>query len=96
MEIIVSDEADNDLMLIFSYIHQQSPQAAESIAGEVDRCFQNMSSFPFSGSARPDLGRDIRSVLVPPYVIFYAVRSNHITILRVLHGSRNIEAEFRR
>jgi toxin ParE1/3/4 len=96
MEIIVSDEADNDLMLIFSYLNQQSPQASESIAREVDRCFQNISSFPYSGSARPDLGHDIKNVLVPPYVIFYAVRSNHITILRVLHGSRNIQAEFRR
>jgi toxin ParE1/3/4 len=96
VKVIVSAAADNDLMLIFSYLHQQSPQVAESIAGEVDRCFQNMSSFPLSGSSRPELGQDIRSVLVRPYVIFYAVRSDHITVLRVLHGSRNIEAEFRR
>jgi toxin ParE1/3/4 len=95
MEIIVSDEADNDLMLIFSYLHQQSPQAAETIASEVDRCFQNMSSFPFSGSPRPDLGHGIRSALAPPYVVFYAVRSDHIIVLRVLHGSRNIRVEFR-
>jgi toxin ParE1/3/4 len=96
MRIIVSAAADNDLMSICSYLHQQSPQAAESIAGAVDRCFQNMSSFPFSGSSRPELGQDVRSVLVLPYVIFYAVRSDQITVLRVLHGSRNIEAEFRR
>ena len=50
MKIIVSDEADNDLLLIFSYLHQQSPQAAELIAGEIDQCFQNLSSFPYSVS----------------------------------------------
>jgi toxin ParE1/3/4 len=83
-------------MLIFSYLHQQSPQAAEAIATEIDRCFQNMSSFPFSGPSRPELGQGVRSVFVLPYLIFYAVRSDHIAVLRVLHGSRNIEAEFRR
>jgi plasmid stabilization system protein ParE len=55
MRVIVSDEADSDLLTIFSYLHQQSPQAAELIAGEIDRCFQNMSSFPLRLAARPDL-----------------------------------------
>jgi plasmid stabilization system protein ParE len=36
------------------------------------------------------------SIVVSPYLIFHAIRTDHITILRVLHGSRNIEAEFRR
>jgi toxin ParE1/3/4 len=94
MKIIVSDEADNDLLLIFSYLSQNSSQAAELFASEIDRCLANVSAFPFSGSPRPRLGSDIRGIVVPPYLILYAVRSDHITILRVLHGSRNIEAEF--
>ncbi|MEA2837989.1 MAG: hypothetical protein QOD89_2539 [Bradyrhizobium sp.] len=32
MKIIVSDEADNDLLLIFSYLSQNSFQAAELFA----------------------------------------------------------------
>ena len=32
--------------------------------------------------------------MVAPYLVFYAARRDHITILRVLHGSRDIEAEF--
>lgn len=35
-------------------------------------------------------------MIVQPYLIIYAVRPDHVTILRVLHGSRDIEAEFRR
>jgi toxin ParE1/3/4 len=97
MKIIVSDEADNDLLLIFSYLSQNSSQAAaELFASEIDRCLANVSAFPFSGSPRPRLGPDIRGVVVLPYLILYAVRSDHITILRVLHGSRNIDAEFHR
>jgi toxin ParE1/3/4 len=94
MKIIVTDEADNDLLLILSYLRQNSSHAAEAFTFEVNRCFANVSAFPFSGSPRPRLGPDIRSVVVSSWLILYAVRSDHVTILRVLHGSRNIEAEF--
>jgi toxin ParE1/3/4 len=96
MKIIVSDEADDDLMQIFSYLNQQSPQATQSILDAIDRCFVNLTSFPLRGSPRPDLGRDVRSAIVSPYLVLYAARRDHVTILRVLHGSRDIEAEFRR
>jgi toxin ParE1/3/4 len=96
MKVIVSDEADNDLMQIFSYMSEQSSQSTQSILDEIDRCFVNLASFPLRGSPRPTLGRDVRSVIVPPYLILYAARRDHVTILRVLHGSRDIEAEFRR
>jgi toxin ParE1/3/4 len=96
MKIIVSDKADNDLMQISSYMSQQSLQATQSILDEINRCFVNLTSFPLRGSPRPDLGRDVRSTIVSPYLILYAVRRDHVTVLRVLHGSRDIEAEFRR
>ncbi len=96
MRIIVSDEADNDLVQIFSYLNQRSSQATQSILDDIDRCFVNLTSFPLRGSPRPDLGRDVRSAIVSPYLILYAARRDHVIILRVLHGSRDIEAEFRR
>jgi len=95
MKIIVSDEADNDLMQIFSYLSQQSPQATQSILDAINRCFVNLKSFPLQGAPCPDLGQDVRSAIVSP-LILYAARLDHVTILRVLHGSRDIEAEFRR
>jgi plasmid stabilization system protein ParE len=94
MKIIVSDEADNDLLQISSYLSERSSQAAQSILDDIHRCFVNLTSFSLRGSPRPDLGRDVRSVLVSPYLILYAPRRDHVTIL--LHGSRDIEAEFRR
>ena len=96
MKIIVSDEADNDLLQISSYLSERSAQATQSVLDEISRCFVSLTSFPRRGSPRPDLGRDVRSVIVSPYLVFYAARQDHVTILRVLHGSRDIEAEFRR
>ena len=94
MKVIVTDQADDDLMQIFSYLSAQSSQAAQSIAAGINRSFENLSSFPLSGSPRARLGQDVRSIVVSPYLILYAVRRDHVTILRVLHGSRDIEAEF--
>jgi toxin ParE1/3/4 len=96
MKVIVTDQADDDLMQIFSYLSAHSSQVAQSIAAEINRSFENLSSFPLSGSPRTRLGQDVRSIVVSPYLILYAVRRDHVTILRVLHGSRDIEAEFRR
>ncbi|MET0675651.1 MAG: type II toxin-antitoxin system RelE/ParE family toxin [Bradyrhizobium sp.] len=96
MEIIVSDEADNDLMQIASYLNLEAPQATLSTLEAINRCFLNLKSLSLRGSPRPDLGEDVRSVIAQRYLIFYVVRPDHVTILRVLHGSRDIEAEFRR
>jgi toxin ParE1/3/4 len=96
MKIIVSDEADNDLLQITSYLSERTVQGTQSVLDSINRCFVSLTSFPRRGSPRPDLGLDVRSVIVPPYVVFYTVRPDHVTILRVLHGSRDIEAEFRR
>jgi toxin ParE1/3/4 len=96
MKVVVSDAADRDLLQIHSYIAERNPRAAEALLSEVDKKFQSLSQFPFIGRGRPSLGTDIRSVVVGSYVIFYTVGPGAITIVRVLHGRRDIDAEFRR
>jgi toxin ParE1/3/4 len=94
MKVIVSDRAEDDLFALFAYLQEQSPAAAEAIAAEIDRRFQTIGRFPLSGSSRDRLGPDIRVMLASPYAIFYAVRRDHVTILRILHGSRDVNEEF--
>jgi toxin ParE1/3/4 len=96
MKIIVSDEADKDLLQISSYLSERSVQGTQSVLDNINRCFESLTSFPRRGTPRPNLGLDVRSVIVSPYLVSYAVRRDHVTILRVLHGSRDIDAEFRR
>ena len=96
MKIFVADEADADLLQIFRYLSERNPAAAESIAREIDRKFDNLSHFPFIGRSRATLGPGVRSVVASPYVIFYTVERDRIIIVRVLHGRRDIDAEFQR
>jgi toxin ParE1/3/4 len=96
MKIHVSDQADADLLDIYRYLSERSPAAAEALFFEIDRTFKNLSDFPFIGRERSTLAEGLRSIGAYPYVIFYTAEPDRIVIMRVLHGRRDIDAEFRR
>jgi toxin ParE1/3/4 len=96
MKVFVSDQADADLLQIYRYLADRSPGGAESVAREIDRKFENLSHFPFIGRDRSTLHEGMRSVVAYPYVIFYRVEVERIYVARVLHGRRDIDAEFQR
>lgn len=45
---------------------------------------------PRAGRLRQDLGPDIRSFPVLPYVVFYRIKRGRIDVVRILHGHRDI------
>jgi toxin ParE1/3/4 len=96
MRLVVSRDADDDLQQIACYLVERNPLAAASIFDDINRKFVNLTHFPFIGRDRSSLRPGIRSIVADPYVIFYRVDSERITILRILHGRRDIDAEFRR
>jgi toxin ParE1/3/4 len=96
VKVIVSEQADADLLQIYRHLSSQSPAGAASIAREIARKFQNLSDFPFIGRERSSLAQGLRSIVVYPYVVFYMVDRDAIVIVRVLHGHRDIDSEFQR
>ncbi len=46
------------------------------------------------GRARDELARGVRSFPFGRYVVFYMPLDNGIDVVRVLHGSRDIDEEF--
>jgi toxin ParE1/3/4 len=96
MKIFVSDRADADILQIYEFLTERNPAAAESLAHEIDRKFQNLSRFPFIGRERSSLARGVRSIVAGMYVIFYMVESDRVIIARVIDSRRDIDAEFQR
>lgn len=47
---------------------------------------------PLSGSRRSELADDLRVTFCERYAIYYLPRRDEIIIVRVLHGSRDVEA----
>ena len=50
---------------------------------------------PLGWEARDELAPGMRRALRPPYAVYYRVGTETIEIIRVLHGSRDLEAVFR-
>lgn len=50
---------------------------------------------PFIGRPRPDLGTDLRSLVVGSYVIYYVPTDRSVEIVRVLHSARDTISLFR-
>ena len=96
MKVVFSDEADRDLLQIHAYLAERNPDAALTLANEFKRKIENLRRFPFIGRERSNIAKDLRSIVAATYVIFYIVERAHLTIVRVLDGRRDIDAEFQR
>jgi toxin ParE1/3/4 len=89
--------AQRDLQQIARYIRRESGSrrtAGRFVGGLVDRC-RNLASIPgVLGSARPELGAEIRSFPHRGYLIFFRYRGRDVEIVRVMEGHRDLEAGF--
>lgn len=93
-KILLSEMAYYDIDSIFSYISQDSKQAAEKLRVSLYEGIKKLSDFPEMGSVIPEedapgAQRGYRRIVVSPYSIFYRVLDDRIVIARVLHGRQN-------
>ena len=95
----LAPQAERDLDAIWLYVAKESGslEVADRLIDEfVDR-FCLLAGFPYLGRLREeDLGVGRRTLPVGEYVIIYRVENEHVLILRVVHGRRDLEALFAR
>lgn len=90
--VVRTTDARTDLKEIGRYIAQKS-QSLEAALRFLDRIADKCdlyASQPLMGTARPDLGPDIRVFPVDDYVVVYRPRPGGIQVLMVTHGSRDV------
>ena len=91
----LSRDADEDLQNIFNYTQGSWGEAqATTYMHELFARFDLIARTPAIGRVRPELGEDIRSFPYGQHVVFFTVWQGEIAILRVLHGSRDVDAIF--
>jgi toxin ParE1/3/4 len=90
MKYRISDEARRDLTGIGQYIAQDNPARALSFIDEMTAKFRIVAERPLSFPARDDWHPDLRSSLHRPYVIVFRVTDDHVDIVRIFHGARDI------
>lgn len=87
-------QAELDILDIWEYIAADSLVAADRWVDELDKKLVLWSTQPLMGRSRDALHSGLRSLAFGRYVVFYEVLSDGIDVVRVLHGSRDIEANF--
>jgi len=90
----LAPEAEADLDEIWLYTARQSGslETADRLIDSITQRFWILAQFPFSGRRRDNLRADLRSFPIGQFVIFYRLDDGDVLILRVLRGSRDLEA----
>jgi len=84
-------QAETDLDEIWWYIAQNNPKNADNFLDFILEQCLFLAQSPYSGKKRDELLQDLRSFPVCNYLIFYFPLENGIEIVRVMHGSRDID-----
>lgn len=85
-------EAESDLEEIWWYIAQDNPNNADRFLDRIQETCLALGDFPKMGTSRNELKMGLRSHPVGNYLIFYFPLEDGVDIIRVLHGSRDIES----
>lgn len=94
MRVELSLSALHDLESIGDFIAQDNPHHAKTYVKRLrDQC-NKIAQTPLAFRLRTELGENIRSAAYGNYVIFYCADESVLRILRILHGSMDMEAQF--
>ena len=86
--------AQDDLISIFDFIAQDSPNRALSFVAKLDQRVSLLERHPSLGRIprHPKLREyGYRVLIFESYLVFYIVRDQEIEVHRVVHGSRNLD-----
>ena len=92
---VQTDLARADLREVLRYLRRHSRPAAERLAQAVKERLSRLSKFPQFGRERPEFGAGVRSKVVGDYIIVYHATDAVVTVIRIFHGSRDIETQMR-
>lgn len=92
-KIQISTKAEEDLFEIWHYIAVQnsSAQNADQFLGKIENEFYKIAGTPNIGANRNYLFDDLRVWPLGSYLIYYLPRKTDVLIVRILHGSRDID-----
>ncbi len=87
-------QAEADILEIWDYIAENSLVEADRWVDRLDEKLALWATQPMMGRERDELATGVRSLPFGRYVVFFEPLSDGIDVIRVLHGSRDIDATF--
>jgi len=94
MTIEWSARARADLRELRTYIAQGSPHYARRFVEKIFKAVESLTEHPQIGRKVPEADReDIRELIFQNYRIIYRIKPEHVYIVTVLHGSRDLAGQ---
>jgi toxin ParE1/3/4 len=89
----LTDKAEADLAEIWAYVAAEAYEAtATNLIERLYGAFEPIRRFPQLGPSREQLAPGLRVCFSGVYAIYYIYDEHSVTIIRVLHGSRDVAA----
>jgi toxin ParE1/3/4 len=86
--------AEVDILEIWDYIAEDSTVEADRWIDRLDEKLALWATQPMMGRCRDELATGLRSLAFGRYVVFFEPLPDGIDVVRVLHGSRDIDSTF--
>lgn len=87
----ITKQAELDLEEIAEYIAIDNKKAALKLLETFEKSFIKLSQMPNMGFSKSEwTNKDLKFWSVKKYLIIYKIKGNHIIIIRVLSGYRDI------
>lgn len=88
--MLITPLAAYDLEEIGDYIARDNPARAGSFVAELRAHCEKICLNPSGYRRRPELADELRSCVHGNYVIFFECTTEQVTIVRILHGARDL------
>lgn len=85
-------QADLEDIAFYVFVHSGSLEIADRLIDSIVERFDLLAAHPRVGRARDDLQTGIRGFPVGEYVLLYQIEGEDIVFLRVVRGSRDLDA----
>jgi len=92
----LTTQARRDFRAIWEFIALDDIDAADRVAGRLEKAFQLLTKFPRKGHMRSDVSTSepVLFWIAGSYVIVYRPTPKPLQIVRIVHGSRDLGALF--
>jgi plasmid stabilization system protein ParE len=93
MRVRISAAARDDIARVLAYLMERNPAVASQLSGRFREQIGRLGTFPELGRPVDRLGTGLRLLIVEAHLIFYRVRPDEVTVIRVVDGRMNINPE---
>jgi toxin ParE1/3/4 len=87
-----AQSAQTDLLEAWLFVAEENQSAADRILETIEHEANMLVTQPLMGRSRPELAEGLRSwPTSTPYILYYTVTTDGITVVRALHHARDVQ-----